>query len=304
MTEAGSTQERTTGSGSGGTAIRAIDIVCNLYTPELVADRPSWTGSFFGGKLGQPDSLVGGVDLPRLVDMLDEAGIERAFLIATKAGPAWDPESSRTPYRAVIDAVRRYPDRFVAIAGIDPTEGMDGVRELRHLVEEHGFRGAHLYPHWFDLAPDEARYYPFYAKCCELDVPIQMQVGHCLKYTPARRLRSVGHPMTLDTVANDFPELKLIGIHTGWPWTEEMISVAWKHPNVYIGTDAYAPRYLPGALVHFLNSWGREKVMFGTDFPVIDFARARREIDALDLREDARRLFLRDNAARVYRLDR
>lgn len=286
-----------------GKRLQAIDIVCNLYTPEMVAARPSWSSSFFGDKLGQDENIVRGVEVPDLITRLQEASIEMAFLLATKAGPAWDPESARTPYEAVAAVVEQHPDQFVGIAGVDPTEGMDGVRELQYLVEDRGFKGAHLYPHWFDLAPDDARYYPFYSKCCELNIPIQIQVGHCLKYTPKRRLRSVGHPMTLDTVASDFPELKIIGIHTGWPWVEEMISVAWKHPNVYIGTDAFAPKYLPEPLIHFLNSWGREKVMFGTDFPVIAFDRARREIDDLELRSESKEMFLRSNAARVYELD-
>lgn len=282
--------------------VLAIDIVANVYTDEVVALRPDWSKGFFHGKMHQEEKVAGGVSLSDMLAMMDEAGIERAFLAATKSGPAWDPVSSRVPHRFVVDAVQAHPDRFSGLAGVDPTEGMQGVRELQHLVEEYGFIGAHLYPHWFGLAPDHARYYPFYAKCCELDIPIQMQVGHCLVYTPERPLKSVGRPITLDTVACDFPELKLVGIHMGWPWTEEMISVAWKHPNVYIGSDAYAPKYWPEAFVHFINSWGQDKVLFGTDFPVIGPVRARSEIDELGLRPEAKRKFLRENAKRLYRL--
>ena len=282
--------------------IRAVDIVCNLFTPEVVGRRPAWTKGFFGGKLGQPDKILNGLPLDDLVALMDEAGIERAFLPATKSGVAYDPVSSRLPYQEVVKAIDRYPDHFAGLAGIDPTEGMRGVRELQMLVTEYGFVGAHLYPHWFGLAPDEARYYPFYAKCCELDVPIQMQVGHCLRYSPDRPLRSVGRPITLDTIACDFPELKLVGIHIGWPWTEEMISVAWKHPNVYIGSDAYAPKYWPKEFVHFINSWGQDKVLFGTDFPVIAFDRARSEIEGLGLKPESKRKFLRENAFKLYGL--
>jgi predicted TIM-barrel fold metal-dependent hydrolase len=152
------------------------------------------------------------------------------------------------------------------------------------------------------MGPDHARYYPFYAKCCELDVPIQMQVGHCLRYSVERPLKSVGRPITLDTIACDFPELKLVGIHIGWPWTEEMISVAYKHPNVYIGSDAYAPKHWPASFVHFINSWGRNKVIFGTDFPVIDLERAREEIEDLGLRPASARAFLRNNVIDLYKL--
>ena len=104
--------------------------------------------------------------------------------------------------------------------------------------------GAHLYPHWFELAPDHAKYYPFYAKCCELDVPIMMQIGHCLDYQRDRVLPSVGRPITLDRVAIDFPELKLIGIHQGLPWMDEMIAICFKHNNVFMCGDAYAPKPL------------------------------------------------------------
>ena len=121
-----------------------------------------------------------------------------------------------------------------------------------------------------------------------------MQVGRCLRYSAERPLVSVGRPQTLDTIACDFPELTIIGIHLGWPWTKEMIAVADKHPNVYIGSDAYAPAYWPDSFVRFLDSWGRSKVLFGTDFPVIDPGRARREIDQLPIREASLQALLRE----------
>jgi predicted TIM-barrel fold metal-dependent hydrolase len=179
---------------------------------------------------------------------------------------------------------------------------MKGVRELEMAVRTYGFVGAHLYPHWFELAPDNARYYPFYAKCCELDVPIQMQVGQSMLYAPDYPCRSVGRPITLDAVACDLPELKVVGIHIGIPWTDEMIAMAWKHPNVYIGCDAHSPRYWPASFVQYLNTYGQDKVIFGTDFPVLGFARTIQEIEALGLRPDPLRKLMRDNAARLYRL--
>jgi predicted TIM-barrel fold metal-dependent hydrolase len=202
----------------------------------------------------------------------------------------------------VAAALKRHPDRFSGLAGLDPTEGMRGVRELERAVRELGFIGAHMYPHWFELAPDHARWYPFYAKCVELDVPVQMQVGQSLIYTPEQRLRSVGRPITLDAVACDFPELKLVGIHVGIPWAEEMIAMAWKHPNVYIGSDAHSPKYWPQAFIHYINTFGSDKVLFGTDYPVLDFVRTRDEVEALGLREPAKRKLLRDNALRLYKL--
>ena len=123
-----------------------------------------------------------------------------------------------------------------------------------------------------------------------------------LVYDPARRLRSVGRPITLDNVACDFPELKLVGIHVGIPWTDEMIAMAWKHPNVYIGCDAHSPRYWPASFVQYINSYGQNKVMFGTDYPVLDFERTRAEIEALGLKPEVLVKLLRDNARALYKL--
>jgi hypothetical protein len=181
--------------------------------------------------------------------------------------------------------------------------GMTGVRELEHAITELGFIGAHFYPHWFELPPNHAKVYPFYAKCVELDVPIQMQVGQSLIYSPDRRLRSVGRPITLDDVACDFPELKLIGIHVGIPWADEMIAMAWKHPNVFIGSDAHSPKYWPASFVQYINTYGQEKVIFGTDFPILKFERTREEVEELNLRPEPKRKFLRDNVKRIYKLD-
>jgi hypothetical protein len=130
-----------------------------------------------------------------------------------------------------------------------------------------------------------------------------MQVGHNLVYSRKRRLPSVGRPICLDEVAIDFPELKLIGIHIGIPWTDEMISMCWKHENVYTAGDAYAPKYWPDSYVHYANSYGQKKVLFGTDWPVIDPVRAVEEFNDLNFRESASQRILRENAIEVFNLD-
>jgi predicted TIM-barrel fold metal-dependent hydrolase len=183
---------------------------------------------------------------------------------------------------------------------VDPFRGMQGLRDLEYSVKKLGFVGAHLYPHWFGLPPDHAKYYPYYAKCCELDIPIMMQIGHNLVYSRERRLPSVGRPICLDQVAIDFPELKLIGIHIGVPWTEEAISMAWKHENIYLAGDAYAPKHWPKSFVHYANTYGSHKVLFGTDWPVIDPERAVKEVDALGFRPESKQKLMRDNALAVF----
>jgi hypothetical protein len=244
-----------------------------------------------------------GMSLKDMIARMDAAGIEKAFLIAAKVGRLGHPACYHVDYRLVADAVQAHPDRFYGLAGLDPTEGMRGVRELQRAVTEYGFIGAHFYPHWYELSPDHAKWYPFYAKCVELDVPVQLQVGQSMVYDPSYPLRSVGRPIALDAVACDFPELRIIGIHVGIPWTEEMIAMAWKHANVFIGSDAHSPRYWPESFVHYIRSYGQDKVIFGTDFPVLDFGRTMAEIDALGLPEGVMEKFLRTNVQRIYKLD-
>ena len=129
-----------------------------------------------------------------------------------------------------------------------------------------------------------------------------MQVGHCLVYNHHRRLPSVGRPICLDKIAIDFPDLKLIGIHIGYPWYEEMISVAWKHPNVFIRLDAYAPKHWPEPIRHYMNTFGQDKVLFGTDWPVVDPERAIQDLDTIDFKAHTKRKVLRDNALKLYNL--
>lgn len=283
--------------------VKAIDTVVNIWTPEALAGRPDRTG-FYTEKMRVNAQTFAGVTHKEMLERMDRAGIEKSFLIAAKVGQLGHPACYHVPYKLVADAVQAHPDRFYGLAGLDPTEGMAGVRELERSVREYGFIGAHFYPHWFELAPDHARWYPFYAKCVELDVPIQLQVGQSMVYDPRYPRRSVGRPITLDAVACDFPELKIVGIHVGIPWTDEMIAMAWKHANVYIGSDAHSPRYWPASFVHFIKSFGKDKVLFGTDFPVLDFERTMKEIDALGFSDEVRAKFLRDNAIKLYKLDR
>ncbi|MDP7342211.1 MAG: amidohydrolase family protein [Alphaproteobacteria bacterium] len=282
--------------------MNAIDIVVNLFTEQEVRLGQTGLDETFKAQIRMPEEMRGGVSIENYLTRMDRAGIQRSLLIAVRAGDMMIKGSIEIPYSRVHEICRQYPDRFSGLAGVDPTRGMQGLRDLEEAVRDFGFVGAHFYPHWFGLAPDHALVYPYYAKCCELDIPIMMQVGHNLVYSRERRLPSVGRPIYLDQVAIDFPELRLLGIHIGVPWTGEMISMAWKHQNVYIGVDAYAPRYWPPEIVHYLNSYGREKVLFGTDWPVIDPERAVAEIAELDIKPEAKKLLMRGNALRVFNL--
>ena len=160
--------------------IGAIDSVVNIWTAESLTYRPSWKDGFFVGKMHSNPANVAGVSLEECIRQMDAAGIRRGFLVSTKCGPKGPASTYHLPVRLVAEAIQKYPDRFSGLAGIDPTEGMAGVREFQKAITEYGFVGAHLYPQWFELAPDHAKYYPFYAKAIELDVPVLMHIGQSM----------------------------------------------------------------------------------------------------------------------------
>ena len=154
-------------------------------------------------------------------------------------------------------------------------------------------------PWLWELAPDDRRYYPVYAACVELGVPFCLQVGH----TGPMMLSEFGRPIPhLDRVAHEFPELVIVGGHIGYPWTDEMIALATKYPNVYIDTSAYKPSRFPAQLVEFMRRHGREKVLFGSNFPMIQPGQCLEQVERLGLDEEATDLFLGGNAARVFGL--
>ena len=281
----------------------AIDIVVNAFTPQEVENNQTGFDANFMAQVRMPEEMRGGVTIEDYLRKMDAAGIERSLLIAVRAGePAWQ-GSFEIPYQQIAQYCDAYPDRFSGLAGVDPTRGIQQLKELDHAVKELGFVGAHFYPHWFRMPPDSALCYPIYSRCEELGIPIMMQVGQNLIYQKDVRLPSVAKPIPLDQVAIDFPNLVVIGIHIGVPWTDEMIAMAWKHENVYIGIDAYAPKHLPASLKHYMNSYGSHKVMFGTDWPVIDPERAVSEIHEHALRPESLEKIMRGNAVKVFRLE-
>jgi predicted TIM-barrel fold metal-dependent hydrolase len=283
-------------------AYGAIDIVVNLRTPKEFSGGVVSSDSSFQDKVRQSSNIRQGVEVEEYIKMMDEANISRSILCAVRCGDLRVKGSTELKYERVHDVIKQYPDRFSGAAGIDPTRGMQGLRDLEQAVKEYGFVAAHWYPHWFSMPPDAAQIYPYYAKCCELDIPIMMQVGQNLIYQKDRRLPSVAKPILLDQVAIDFPELKIVGIHLGTPWVDEMISMCWKHDNIFMAGDAYAPKYWPPQAVRYADSYGQDKFMFGTDWPVVDPRRAMKEVDEHKFRPVPRAKILRNNAIKVFKL--
>jgi uncharacterized protein len=200
-----------------------------------------------------------------LIAALDAAGIERTLI--TGFDESSSVHETFIPNELVAAVAERHPDRFVAFAGADVPRGMEAVREFEGLVRDRGFRGLSVRPFMIGLPASDRRYYPLYAKCVELDVPVSI---HSSANWTTVSVSDLGHPRHIDVVAADFPELKLIMSHAGYPWVLEACLLAWKYPNVYLELAAHRPRYLaaPGTgwepLLRFGTTTIKDKVLFGT----------------------------------------
>jgi predicted TIM-barrel fold metal-dependent hydrolase len=225
---------------------------------------------------------------------LDAAGVQLALVSAW-----YGPQGALLSNDEVAGLVRAHPTRFAGVASVDLRHPMDAVRELRRAVRELGFKGLRMLPWLWELPPDDRRYYPLYAECVELGIPFCTQIGHAGPLKPSEPGRPIPY---LDHVACEFPELVIVAGHVGYPWTDEAVSLATKYENVYLDSSAYKASRLPEPFVRFLKGHGRKKVMFGSNFPMITPAACLEGLDQLGLDDLARRLFLHENAARVFRL--
>lgn len=277
----------------------AIDILCYLFTPEGVKkhyiDPPEFQHIVKWWKM---EAGLDGWSPEKFIERLDAAGVDKVCIPAVKM--------CRYPSREMIwdisteevgEVVSKNPDRFIGLAGIHPFRGQAGLKDLTKAVQEYGFKGAYLHTYGYGLPLNHRLYYPYYAKCAELGIPVIMQVGHSAERMP----NELGRPMLMDDIALDFPELNIVGAHTGWPWVEEMIALAWKHTNVYVGIDAHMPKYLEPSLLQFLKGRGKDKVLYGTNGPLgFTHAETMKQIDELGLKPEVKQKLIRENALRIF----
>lgn len=277
----------------------AIDYWTNIFTPdglrrmytenEELAPVVRWWSM---------DERIRGYQPDAFVRLLDECRIEKVYV------PSFKMQSykRRAPILSVeADDVRALmaacPGRVGGLFGIDVTLGMGAVRQLEVAVREWGFEGAHIHCNGWGIPLNHRELYPVYAKCMELDVPVIVQSGHSAEKMPSEMTR----PIHLDDVALYFDELRIVASHTGWPWVEELIAMAWKHPNLYIGCGAHAPKYWDAKLVRFLDSRGKGKVLWGTDFPVVRHQDSLEQVAAIELKPESRAMLMRGAAEKVFR---
>ncbi len=228
------------------------------------------------------------------VDLMRKANVDKA-LISAWCGPEGDLISNEE----VLELLTLYPDLFIGVLSVDIRNPVQAIRTMRKYVNEHNFKALRVVQWLWELPSTHALYYPLLAECVELDIPICLQVGH----TGPLRSSESGRPSHIERIALDFPDLKVVCGHIGYPWHIEMIACATKFPNVYIDTSAYKPNRYPQELVHYLKTNGKKKVMFGTNFPMISPEACLNELPGLGLNNEQLGFFLYENAERVFKID-
>jgi uncharacterized protein len=198
----------------------------------------------------------------------------------------------------VADMRARYPGRFFGCVAVDPTGMMKAVGRLERAVREYGFNVCFILPAAIGLPPNHVCYFPIYAKCVELGIPVRMNVG-----LPAFQGAGwVQHPMYLDEVLLAFPELTVVGAHVGHPWHVECVALLQKYPNFYLLTSGWVPKRVPQELWQFANTRGANKLMWASDYPLLPMERCAREGWEVPLKEEVKRRYLRENAIEVFKL--
>ena len=198
-------------------------------------------------------------------------------------------------------------DIAIAFASIDPTRGPEAVREAKRLVGTGLIKGLKLHPPLQQFFPNDPIAYPLYEVFAEAKLPVLFHTGHSgigtnMPGGGGIRLK-YGNPMHIDDVAVDFPDLPIIMAHPSFPWQDEAISVCLHKPTVYIDLSGWSPKYFSPTLVQYANTLLKNKVLFGSDYPLITPERWLADFEKIAIRDEVRPLILRENAIRLFSLN-
>jgi len=212
----------------------------------------------------------------------------------------------RIPNEEVAQAAAENSDIMIAFASVDPAKGKMGVREARRLIEEHGVKGFKFHPTAQGFFPNDRKAYVLYEVIAAAKLPAIFHSGHSGIGTGMRgggglRLK-YANPTYLDDVAVDFPDMPIIIAHPSWPWQDEALSICLHKPNVYIDLSGWSPKYFSPQLVQYANTLLKERMLFGSDFPLITPDRWLKDFEAAAFKPEVRPLILRENAIRLLGL--
>ena len=276
--------------------MKVIDFRFRPNTPETITGIQN--SKMFKGLCEHIDfSKMKPQSLPEVVADLDRHQVEWAVITGRDCETTYGAKSNND---SVISFVKAYPNKFIGFVGLDPHKGMKAIAELNAAVTDIGMRGAAVDPYLAQIYANDAKYYPIYSKCCELDVPIVFTTGPAT-LVPNAIIDHVA-PRYIDIVARDFPELKIVISHGGYPWVNEAIIVAERNRNVYIDLSEYEYAPMADAYIQAANTMIPDKILYASAHPFVDFKEALKKYEQLQFKDDVRQKILYDNAARLLGL--
>lgn len=247
-----------------------IDIHCHVWEEQYLSEDLRAILIGIAKRLNFDLSLILDAGPERLISEMDDAGIDKTVILGLDYEYLFKGKVNYKEYNDIVGGyINEYPDRLIGFAGIDPRRGKEAIAELERCIEELGFKGVKLWP-LTGFYPDDVQFYPFYERVEDLGVTILCHTGS----GPPKTYLKYNRPMYVDTVAVDFPNLKIIMAHMGDPWFNEAIAVAAKNPNVYVDISGLEPVFLRApfafcqSLLEAKMSCGIEKILFGSDWPL------------------------------------
>lgn len=279
--------------------IEAIDVHTHPQTEEFLAAmgaRRRQMGEHFGSER-TPVSFAEQADMYR---------DRRMMAVLCNSDDETTSGVPGAPNDLIGKAAEAHPDVFIPFAGVDPWKGDVAIAEIRRCHAEFGIKGiGELNPTRQKFFPNDERHYPIWEVCQELGIVVMFHMGFA--GAGAGRPGGMGFKLDavraipyLDDVAADFPELQVIHAHPGWPFHHEALAACWHKSNLWIDLSGFAPRYFPDEVVHYANSLIQDRVLFGTDWPVIPIDRWLEEFSELPIKDEVRRKILLDNARRLF----
>ena len=263
-------------------------------TLESIAQSPIFRKGLSEAGMDFEAFLSSARTMDEIAEELRENNIEKAVIVGRDAETTYN---FKPNHADIIPFIQAYPDLFKGFAGVDPHKGMEAVYCLQTLVQNEGFTGAAIDPIYAQIPANDARYYPIYAKCCELNVPIIITSG--LSPKSPRVTMDSSNPVYIDMVARDFPELKIIISHGGYPWVNEIIGVAFRNTNVYLDISEVETHPMSEAYIQAANTILQDKILFASAHPFVHYKDAIKLYESLPFTEETRIKVLSENGKSI-----
>jgi uncharacterized protein len=240
--------------------------------------------------------------VPEMAEMYRR--LKMAFVVFTVDGEKG--ASRKITNEEIAELAHKHSDVAIPFASINPHRGAEGVAQAKRLIRDYGVRGFKFHPSVQEFFPNDRLAYPLYEVIAEAKLPAlfhtgQTGVGAQTKAGGGIRLK-YSHPMLIDDVAVDFPDMPIIMAHPSFPWQEEALSVATHKPQVYIDLSGWSPKYFPPILVQYMNTLLKDKILFGSDYPVMSPERWMADFETLKVKDEVKPLIMKLNAARLLGL--